>query len=262
MSQKLANSGYKDDEIEIAQEKAKNLDRSAILSQNVPSTDQVVEKQMIFTVNRNQIMSTKVKEILKHHQEDINKFLGGPTKLIVAERRNANTASLMFAKSAFSKEMVIPKANQKCSSSTCVLCDDKKGIMKLPDTVTLWKNHPRYEVTLNLDFRCNCLSDNIMYLYVCKWCNDNDSFYVGQSVNTCKKRAYGHRSKFNVKEYKLSALSYHIFRDHPEKVSEKLKNYDLGILKAASPRELDRLEDFYIDLTHAKLSLNRYKTTR
>ena len=65
-----------------------------------------------------------------------------------------------------------------------------------------------------------------------------------------------------MKEYKLSALSYHIFRDHSEKVGEKLKNYDLGILKAASPRELNRLEDFYIDLSHAKLSLNRYKTTR
>ena len=262
MSQKLANSGYKSDEIVIAQEKATKLNRGAILNQSSPTTGQNAEKQLIFTVNRNQILSTKVKEILRNHQEDINKLLGVPTKLIVAERRNANTASLLFAKSSFSKELVTPKASQKCGRSTCMLCDKKSDIMKLPDTVTLWKNHPRYEVTLSLDFRCNCLSDNIMYLYICKWCDNNESFYVGQSVNTCKKRAYGHRSKFNVNDYKLSALSYHIFRDHPEKVVGKLKNYELGILKETSPRELDRLEDYYIDLTHAKLSLNRYKNTR
>ena len=50
--------------------------------------------------------------------------------------------------------------------------------------------------------------------------------------------------------------------DHPEKVKGRLKNYDLGILKATSPGNLDRLEDYYIDVTHAKLSLNRYKTTQ
>ena len=74
MSQKLANSGYKSDEIEIAQEKAAKLDRGVILNQSSPTTGQSAEKQLIFTVNRNQILSTKVKEILRNHQEDINKL--------------------------------------------------------------------------------------------------------------------------------------------------------------------------------------------
>ena len=258
MSTKLRNSGYKADEIQNARDKALQLDRDAILNQNVSSTEKSKKQQLIFTVNRDQYMSTKVKEVLKNYQEDIDKLVGGPTQLIVAERRNANTASLLFAKSSFSKEVITPKASQKCDKQVCKLCK----IMNLPDTVTLWKNHPRYQITLSLDFRCNCSSDNIMYLYICKWCKNNESFYVGQSVNTCRKRAYGHRAKFNEEKYKKSALSYHIFNDHPEKVKGRLKNYDLGILKATSPGNLDRLEDYYIDVTHAKLSLNRYKTTQ
>ena len=258
MSTKLRNSGYKADEIQNARDKALQLDRDAILNQKASSTEKSKKQQLIFTVNRDQYMSTKVKEVLKNHQEDIDKLVGGPTQLIVAERRNANTASLLFAKSSFSKEVITPKASQKCDKQVCKLCK----IMNLPDTVTLWKNHPRYQITLSLDFRCNCSSDNIMYLYICKWCKNNESFYVGQSVNTCRKRAYGHRAKFNERKYKKSALSYHIFNDHPEKVNGRLKNYDLGILKATSPGNLDRLEDYYIDVTHAKLSLNRYKTTQ
>ena len=72
----------------------------------------------------------------------------------------------------------------------------------------------------------------------------------------------GYRSKFTPNLFKKSALSCHIYRDHPEKVGKKLRNYELGIIKASSPADLDRLEDFYVDITHSKLSLNRYKPTR
>ena len=69
-------------------------------------------------------------------------------------------------------------------------------------------------------------------------------------------------AKFNEQLYKKSALSYHMFHDHPEKARFKLKNYDLGILKSTSSVNLYRLEDYYINITHAKLPLNRYKTTQ
>ena len=179
--------------------------------------------------------------------------------MLVAARRNANTASLTFAKSSFSNEIVVPKSNQMCGSGRgCMICP----IMKLPKNVTLWENHPRYQITLSLDFRYNCLSEHILYLYICKWCKNNESFYVGQSINTCRQRANGHRSKFTPNLFLKSALSCHIFRDHPEKVEDRLNNFELGIIKATSPVHLDRLEDFYIEATHAKLSLNRYKPTR
>ena len=95
---------------------------------------------------------------------------------------------------------------------------------------------------------------------MCKLCTDrSSSFYVGQSVNACRQRANGHRSGFNERDYKKSALSYHIFKDHRKHLRKKLNNYSVGIIKSTSPANLDRLEDYYVDYTHAELSLNRYK---
>ena len=48
-------------------------------------------------------------------------------------------------------------------------------------------------------------------LYVCKLCEDNDGFYVGQTTNTCRTIANGHRSDFNFRDYSKSALAYHIW---------------------------------------------------
>ena len=88
------------------------------------------------------------------------------------------------------------------------------------------------------------------------------SFYVGQSINTCRGRANGHRGDFNLKSYAKSALSMHMFTDHPQNFDHKLQNYDLGIIESTSALNLDRKEDFYLELTKAHLSLNRYKVTR
>ena len=61
--------------------------------------------------------------------------------------------------------------------------------------------------------------------------------------------------------YKQSALSFHIFEDHPDHVAFKLNNFSLGIITSTSPQSLDRLEDFYVEWTDAELSLNRHKVT-
>ena len=133
--------------------------------------------------------------------------------------------------------------------------------MKIPKKVTLWQDHPN-ETVINLDFRCDCISEYIVYLFICKLCPKNKSFYVGQSVQTCRDRTNGHRGRFNLNTYTKSALSCHMFKDHPENFDNKLQNYDLGIIKSTSPLDLDRCEDYYIELTKAHLSLNRYKVTR
>ena len=67
------------------------------------------------------------------------------------------------------------------------------------------------------------------------------SFYVGQSVNTCRTRTNGHRAKFNTKYYTKSALSVHMFRDHPEFFDSELQ---FGGFKVYWPStvNLDRLE--------------------
>ena len=56
-----------------------------------------------------------------------------------------------------------------------------------------------------------------------------------------------------------SALSHHIYVDHPEHFHKKLLNFDLGVITSTAATNLDRKEDYYVELTKADLSLNRYK---
>ena len=257
ISRKLLDSGYNEKEIENAKLKAMQLDRRKILGS--PSTPKAEEdkKQIIFTINHDRYMNKQIKEILSDNQNEINELLGGSTRLIVAERRNMNIASSLFAKSAFSKVETKMKEDQKCKSRGCMSC----SLMNIEKTITLWKDHPN-EVIVNLDCKCDCSSENIVYLFVCKLCPNNMSFYVGQSINSCRTRANGHRAKFNLKSYTKSALSVHMYKDHPHFFDNKLQNYDLGILKSSNPLNLDRCEDYYLELTKAHISLNRYKVTQ
>ena len=100
-----------------------------------------------------------------------------------------------------------------------------------------------------------------MCYYVCNICIDNDSFYLGQTTNTCRKRSNGHRACFNARNYEKSALSLHIYKDHPQHITKKLSNYSMGIVKSVSAANLDRAEDYHVEHFNADLSLNRYKVT-
>ena len=277
MSDKFIKSGYSQEEVDAAKRRSSLINREDILAidndtnalellfqdsnneEDFPGFDVSVDetKQMTFIVNRDAFMSGQIKHILKENQDDINTLLGAPTRLIVAERRNQNTASLLFAKSGFSSETLERNPNQKCGGRGCLTCKT----MNLNGTVTLWQNDASRKIDVKLDFRCICTTDNVIYLFICKLCPHNNSFYVGQTINPCRARANGHRAKFNVDDYQKSALSYHIHKDHPEHVQYKLKNFSSGVIKSTSPMNLDRLEDFYVDLTKAELSLNRYKVT-
>ena len=101
IADKLRNSGYKPDEIENAKKKALCLSRNDLLKPKKKVVDDETDapKQLTFTVFRNSDMTKKIKAILQSNQADIDKLLGGHTRLIVAERKNNNTASLTFGKS-------------------------------------------------------------------------------------------------------------------------------------------------------------------
>ena len=133
--------------------------------------------------------------------------------------------------------------------------------MTLEKEFTVWKENENCRKNVKLDFKCNCQTDCIIYIYVCKLCKNNESFYVGQSINSCQKRANGHRACFTETLYEKSALSHHIFKDHPNFMKEKLSNYKLGVIKSTSGENLDRAEDYFVELLNADLSLNRYKVT-
>ena len=213
-------------------------------------------KTLTFVINRNDYMMNEIKKILRECQPDIDRLLG-KNKIIVAERRNGNIASNVFAKARFSREDGNVKKNQKCNRNGCKTCE----IMKLDNEITVWKNNENYKMDVKLDFRCDCSTDCIIYIYVCNLCKNNQSFYVGQSVNSCHTRANGHRSCFTEKLYTKSALSYHIHKDHHTHFDKKLSNYSLGVIKTTSGENLDRAEDFFVEQLNADLSLNRYKVT-
>ena len=246
ISEKLVNSGFKAIEIQTAKEKALKLDRDVILSAdrsqrpNEPNTD----KQLTFLINRDSFMCKEIKKIMKRYKPDIQRLLGENTRVIVAERKNCSIASTVFAKSSFSRNVIELKEDQKCNNGNgCKSCE----IMDMKNSVTLWKNHDTYRKTVKLDFKCDCLTECAIYLYMCKICIDNDSFYVGQTQNSCQKRANGHRACFNNGNYQKSALSYHVYNDHPQYIHRKLSNYSMGIIKSVSAANLDRAEDYYVE---------------
>ena len=203
-------------------------------------------------------MCSEIKKIMKNYVPGIKRLLGENTCIIVAERRNSNIASSVFAKSSFSRNVVEVKENQKCNGGHgCKSCN----IMETRKSVTVWKKNDDYKKTVRLDFKCDCLTECTIYMYMCNICIDNDSFYVGQTHNSCRTRANGHRACFNIANYQKSVLSYHIYNDHPQYINRKLSNYSMGIIKSVSPANLDREEDYYVEHYDANLSLNRYKVT-
>ena len=258
ISEKLQNSGFKEDEITKARSKAMNLNRSEILSPDKKrkAAKEENSKTLTFMINRNDFMAKKLKEVLNECHPDIERLLG-KTKVMVAERKNCSIGSAVFAKSAFSRETVHPKKNQKCNGKGCKTCK----IMNLSKTFNVWKNCPGYQKEVKLDFRSNCSTECIIYIYFCNICKNNESLYVGQSVNDCKTRANGHRANFTDELYKKSALSLHIYKDHPDYINKKLLNYSLGVIKSTAGVNLDRAEDYYVESLRADLSLNRYKVT-
>ena len=206
IEEKLFNSGFKDTEVKFARNIAENLKREDIVcSKRNARKSPDNEKTLTYMINRNEFMVTKIKEVIAECQPDIDRLLG-KTKVLVAERRNCNVASTVFAKSSFSRAADQSKVNQRCNESRCKTCE----MMNLKKALTVRNNSVADKKTVKLDFKCDCTTDCVIYIYVCKICPNNDSFYVGQSVNSCRVRANGHRACFTKNLHKKSALLYHI----------------------------------------------------
>ena len=170
---------------------------------------------------------------------------------MISERRNPNTASLLFAKSGFSSLISVPRENQRCNARGCLLCDNLLT-EKLVNINGL---------KVKLDFTLNCKFCNCIYLAVGRHC-PNGEFYFGQTTTALHLRFNGHRSCFKTENLKFndSALSYHVYTSHLENFEDKLFNFKIGIVRACSANLLNRLEDYFIFTSKADtISLNRYK---
>ena len=117
MSNKFIDSGYKQTEIDVAREKALQLDRNEILSPARPGEDLPNQSscQLTFVMNRNEYLCKSIKQILADNKHDIETLLGCPTRIIVAERKNNNIASMLFAKSSFSRNVIPVGIDQECN---------------------------------------------------------------------------------------------------------------------------------------------------
>ena len=86
-------------------------------------------------------------------------------------------------------------------------------------------------------------SESVIFLATCIHCCD---FYFGQTVNVLMSRCNGHRDKFQVGKEDQSALFHHIFEKHLDNFGQKLESFKFGEVKQVDPRQLDRVEDYYI----------------
>ena len=94
ITEKLQNSGFKSQEIECARQKAMLLNREKILfDKKQKQSEKSTDKQLTFVINRNGFMCQEIKRILKQCNSDIDKLLGGKTRIIVAERKNSSIGS-------------------------------------------------------------------------------------------------------------------------------------------------------------------------
>ena len=155
IEKKLENSAFCRHEIAKAKSKALKLDRKVILhGQNeINEVDDNPKRELVFVINHSNEIKRNIKEIVSGHTEALNTLIGNH-KIIVAERRNMNTASMLFQKSGFSKEVAVLRENQRCESKNCKCCQ----IMDVEPSLTV------NGFNLKLDFSLTCANLNCIYV--------------------------------------------------------------------------------------------------
>ena len=255
MEQKFVDSGFRREDLRDARDKALALDRMDLLSVRAEKADN--QEVLTCVINYDPDLKRELNQFFKDHEQELQRALGD-IKLVVSERRHANTSSLLFKKRGFSQKDMPTLSDQRCLSKRC----KTRSTMNLDKTV-LVNGKP-----VKLDFRCNCSTESIIYVAICKICseenhNNVNNFYFGQTVNSLMSRCNGHRDKFKPDRFDQSALSMHVMDCHVEEFGSKLNNFDFGVVKSVNPIDLDRAEDCLIYSTKADIvGLNRYKVSR
>ena len=255
MERKFVDSGFKREDLRDAKEKALALDRMDLLSVRARRADN--QEVLTCVINQDPDLKQELNKFFKDHEQELQRALGN-VKVVVSERRHANTSSLLFKKRGFSQKVMPTLSDQRCSSKRC----------KTRSTMTLDKSVLVNGKSVKLDFRCNCSTESVIYVAICKFCREQNhenvnNFYFGQTINSLMSRCNGHRDKFKPDRFDQSALSWHIMDYHTEEFSSKLESFDFGVVKTVSPMDLDRVEDCFIYATKADIvGLNRYKVSR
>ena len=245
--------GYNDELLLLAKNRALALNREELFTNHVQNTNLNKKSTPLCFVLPFSVDISKIKCFIGSLAKDIES-LTGTDQIIFSYKRNPNTSSLLFNKYGFSQSNKV-FMSQKCGRSNCSSCQ-----LKFPTNKPI---HILPNFTLKPCTNVNCKTD-IIYTAICKLCFH---FYFGKTMTQENIRMNGHREKFCLNKFDESALSKHIYVDHPDNIGncpeDGLSNFNIAIIESVNAPNLDRRESFYIWSTEADIRhLNRYKVIR
>ena len=242
--------GYKEERLDMAITKVQQLKREDLLFnlRRVPNEN---AKEPLLCVLPHSVDNNVIKTFVNSLSADIDQLTGSDS-IMYSFRRNCNVSSLLFNKYGFAQNRSV-LSSQRCGVRNCGSCK-----LKLPDMSPL-RVTPHFTLKPARDL--NCKSECVIYAAICKLCRD---FYFGKTINEDHTRMNGHRDKFCQDRFYKSALSMHLYTDHPNNVGitpdEGLSNFNVVLLESTNARDLRRRESFYIWSTEADVKhLNRYQ---
>ena len=255
ITDKLVNNGYSLDELIVSQERAKLLDRSNILQiadpqqsiNGIQNNEQNVTVSLSFVTNYN-FHAKLFRSYFNNKKVELNNLIGSH-RIIMALKKNPNIGDSLFSKKKFAATRVRSNSLSPCRSN-CKTCPLLTPLNKFTLEGRIFP----------LFTEGSCKSEDVIYVCVCKSCDD---FYIGQTITPLNLRMNNHRGHFFDGKPERSALALHIHRDHPNMVKNHTDNYTVGILAQVNPLSLTKTEDRFIKNTEAdRLHLNRYKPLR
>ena len=246
ITNKLISNGYSTNELKVAQDKANLLNRSLILNnENNDTLDDENSKTVLTFVTTFNTHIDIIRTFFRENSNELNNLIG-PHKIVMALKKNPNLGNVLFSGKKFAATKIRSSSANPCSVR-CKTCP----LMSLTKQISLENN------TYRLYQDGSCKTEDLVYVYVCKICDD---FYIGRTITPLNIRTNGHRAHFTDGRPERSALSKHIQVDHPEMFHLHTDNYRVGILAHANPLALDRIENRFVIETDADTKhLNKYK---
>ena len=182
-----------------------------------------------------------------HSLSDVFLSLIGETRIMLALKKGSSIGNNIVR----NKQLSLPNSNidsQRCYGRGCMQCP------QVLDKDDLMINGKRLRIPQNL----NCKSKHIIYLWVCKLCNEKE-VYFGRTTQESHDRSSGHRGCFSsADKWDKSALSMHAMDVHHTNFS--LDIFSIAVVKKVSPQRLRREEFKHIDkFKSISFGLNRYK---
>ena len=232
----FVRSGYDQEELKLIERRA----REQLNTEKIPDDRDVLTFPIFYFQDINTF-----RKIIKEAEPDLTTIIGD-TKVIFAVKKNPSIGNTVVKNKLLSFEEK-QLENQKCGGPGCMQCP----LVNTNATETV--NNKRVKLSRSL----NCKARNVIYLWQCRLCNDEDS-YFGRTVQKTHERTNHHRSCFNEEKWEESALSMHSKTVHAERFS--LANFKISLIKKVSPQRIRREEFKYIDKYRTRTrGINRYK---